>query len=423
MHPTRRALLTGTTALAAGALLRPAPVRAAVPRRLVVVMATGGWDVSYCFDPKLGVDGVDGPDQDEDPENPDDREAIHTFGGLPLVVNPYKRPAVSAFFDRWHDRSAVVNGIWMGSVGHVAARTRLLTGSTDGNAAGWATIAGQGLATEQILGLVDLSGRAYIGELGATTGQIGATGQLRVLVDDATRFPPVDGAAPAPIDAEARGALDTWLSARTTTYGATTGRFSSYPASRLESMSRATRLRLDGPGLLAGLVPGVPADFATQAAIAVELLQNGLCAAVTLDSRIDWDTHARNADQHAAYQSLFSVLDGLVADLDASGTLDDTLVAVVSDFTRTPLSTAGGGKNHWPHGSALFVGGPARGDRVFGGTDDQLQSLAVDPDGGLDPSGEVMRYDHLAAGILAGLGVDPEPWYPGITPYLAPFSA
>ncbi|MEQ1566862.1 MAG: hypothetical protein ABMA64_14565, partial [Myxococcota bacterium] len=60
--------------------------------------------------------------------------------------------------------------------------------------------------------------------------------------------------------------------------------------------------------------------------------------------------------------------------------------------------------------------------RVGGASDDSLQSLPVDlATGEADDGGVLNKYDNVAAGVLAALDVDPGPWYPGVTPFTAPF--
>ena len=63
---------------------------------------------------------------------------------------------------------------------------------------------------------------------------------------------------------------------------------------------------------------------------------------------------------------------GLIADLDARGMLDDTLVVVLSEHGRTPKITKerGGGRDHWSQAySALFAGGGVARGSVVGKTD------------------------------------------------------
>ena len=97
--------------------------------------------------------------------------------------------------------------------------------------------------------------------------------------------------------------------------------------------------------------------------------------------------------------------------------LDNTVVAVLSEMTRTPLRNASGGKDHWGHTSALLLGA-VRGNAVSGGTDGLLESMPMDlATGQLDPKGALCKYDNLCAGLLELVGVDPEEWLPGVVPF------
>jgi arylsulfatase A-like enzyme len=63
---------------------------------------------------------------------------------------------------------------------------------------------------------------------------------------------------------------------------------------------------------------------------------------------------------------------GLIADLDARGLLEETLVLCVSEHGRTPKihNARGGGRDHWSQAySCVFVGGGVARGRVVGKTD------------------------------------------------------
>jgi arylsulfatase A-like enzyme len=65
-------------------------------------------------------------------------------------------------------------------------------------------------------------------------------------------------------------------------------------------------------------------------------------------------------------------LSGLIADLDARGLLDETLVLCMSEHGRTPRiqNVRGGGRDHWSQAySCLFAGGGMARGRVVGRTD------------------------------------------------------
>lgn len=87
-----------------------------------------------------------------------------------------------------------------------------------------------------------------------------------------------------------------------------------------------------------------------------------------------WDTHwhhyPRMVDE--LLPGLDKAYAGLVADLDARGMLDETLVVCISEHGRTPRITNGngGGRDHWSRVySALFAGGGVARGRVVGASD------------------------------------------------------
>lgn len=413
-------------ALSAGFAV-PSLARAEAPKRLVVVFAEGGWDVSFCMDPKFSSDLVDGPQVDEDPGDPDDRESLRTFAEIPIAVNDRKRPAVTAFFERWAPQTAVINGIWMGALAHATARVRVLTGTQSEVNPAFAAIAGDRLGDALPLGSVDLSGGSYSGSLASSTGQVGYQSQIQALLLDGVGFPAAPGFSAGAFQADAaqRDQLRAYLAARQTAVRprwSDGGRNDVVLDGRIESLVRAGRFRADGAEAIAQLQLGASPSLIQQADLAVDFLAGDLCRAVTLDSRRFWDTHDGNDLQHANYQALFEGLDHLVAELDTSGLLASTMVVVLSEFTRTPKLNSSLGKDHWPYASFLVAGAGVRGGRVVGASDDSLQSLPVDlATGEADDGGVLNKYDNVAAGVLAALDVDPGPWYPGVTPFTAPF--
>ncbi|MBA61354.1 MAG: hypothetical protein CMJ76_03220 [Planctomycetaceae bacterium] len=102
--------------------------------------------------------------------------------------------------------------------------------------------------------------------------------------------------------------------------------------------------------------------------VATRLVKAGVrCVEVTLGG---WDTHINNT---AAQQNRIRILDpamaAMVADLKADGLLDDTVIIWAGEFGRTPKLNAVGGRDHWPHGFSVVVGGGGiRGGQVIGQT-------------------------------------------------------
>jgi hypothetical protein len=417
---SRRTLLASAAALGVTGLSRAA----ASPRRLVLVLAHGGWDVTYGLDPKLGIPGVLGPDVDVDLDDPLDRESVETVGGHPIAVNDAKRPAVRGFFESWGSRTDVINGLWVGAIGHESATVRVLTGTPSDARPDVAVIAGATLGNDLPLGCVDLGGQAFAGEFAPTLGRIGARGQLKLLLDDAVTFPaPANARHPYPLlvpSQDERSLVDSFLRDRLDAEVARTGsaRRGRLLADFVESMDRVGRFRERADEVTGLLELGAIPSFDHSAELAVALLEGGVCHSVVLDSGRSWDTHYDSTQQHGHYDGFFDGLDRLLQQLDATGLLASTTVAVVSEMTRAPSANHRGGKDHWPYTSAMVVGAGVRGGRTLGGTDDRLIPLKVDlQSGAIRSGGEVLRPAHLCAGLLETVGVDPSTWFPDAEVY------
>jgi hypothetical protein len=424
MDFTRRGfLLSASTALALPALTRAGT--GADGRHLVVVFAQGGWDVSYLFDPKLGLDTVDGPELDEDRFNPDDREYLRSAGDLSFVANDLKRPEVNGFFQRWGDQSAIVNGLWVGSIAHRNCKIRMLTGTRTERSPDVGVVTGYATGSERPIPYMDLSGIGITGPLAAFSGQAGRNNQLKLLLDRQLRVDgprgsdfdyPVHSLAPED-DATVRAFLQK-RDARFAQARGATGRSLSRMNDHVESTERAEALRTQGAAFAEGLTYGRSPDLNTQAIAAVDLLSQRLCHTVMIDSGQPFDTHDDNAAQHGSFNMLFGGLSTLMESLEGAGLAHNTTVAVLSEMTRTPKRNADGGKDHWPTTSALLFGAGVAGGQVFGATSDGLDSLAVDLQSGAPhEAGIVPRYDHFAAGLLELTGVDPAAWLPSTEVY------
>jgi hypothetical protein len=117
-----------------------------------------------------------------------------------------------------------------------------------------------------------------------------------------------------------------------------------------------------------------------------------------------WDTHVREAERMKS--PLAPTLDqsfaALLDDLDRRGLLQDTLVACLSEFGRTPKLNGRGGRDHWgPVFSVALAGGGIRGGQVHGSSD---KAGAYPKDGKVTPQ-------DLTATILHAMGIDPHAEY------------
>jgi hypothetical protein len=393
-------------------------------KNLIVVLADGGWDTSFLFDPKLGSPWVEGPEFDEVAGNPDDRNEIRTYGDLPVLLNPARRPWVGTFFDAWADRCLFVNGLRIGSIAHDLGRTRLLTGTPSEHQPDVATIVGYRNGADLPLGSVDTSGKALVGALGTSAGRLGARSQLGWLLDPSRtpRAPAHLGGTTYPQfapDPSEQALLDAFLQGRLDALPPERAGVDRHREAMEASRLRAQRLLDQRDVLLAQLQPGQYQGARDLIGLTVGLLGDGICRSITIDSGIYWDTHFANEDQHSCYDEIFTFLHALVSGLDGAGLLDDTVVAVVSEMSRTPLRNKTTGKDHWPITSAMLLGGGVNGGRAIGATDEYVQPMAIDLATGTPwAKGQVLEFPHMAAGLLALLDVDPGEWLPGVTPFL-----
>jgi hypothetical protein len=106
--------------------------------------------------------------------------------------------------------------------------------------------------------------------------------------------------------------------------------------------------------------------------------------------------------------------------------IDDTVVVVVSEFSRTPRLSGDAphqGKNHWPITSGLVIGAGVRGGQTFGATTDGNGGMPMDlATGRPSDTGMQPMYSHFIAGVLALCGADPGAHF-GALPVFDAFAA
>ena len=414
-------LLGGLTML--GAAAAPWPLRRALaqtpkaPRHLIVVFAQGGWDITFALDPKPDLQTVDAPPG-----------TVRRFAEMDLFVDD-SRPNVTAFFDAWASEVSVVRGIQTRSIAHPVCTRRMLTGTPDPSRPDLAAILAHEAGRDLPVPYLVLGNAAFTGPLAASSGRVGTTNQIIALIDPEQGYPrPSDSPRPGPQfvpDAKDRDLIRRYLSARAERERATRGALGANRR-RIDdfqkSLERAEALRpfasaFGGRGVTLGLEQQIP--------IALEALQRGIAWSVLLDTRLPWDTHTGNAAQGRYWDMTFTQLRTLFDELASrpgrqTGTkmIDETVVLVMSEMSRTPKLNSTQGKDHWPVTACLVGGAGIRGGRVFGRSDDLVDSVPIDLETGEpDPDGRQLLTDNLVAGLLEGLGVDPGRWLPGTLPF------
>lgn len=149
--------------------------------------------------------------------------------------------------------------------------------------------------------------------------------------------------------------------------------------------------------------------------LARRLIENGvrfvtINTFLTVFDEITWDIHGSKP-----FTSIEGMKDivcpmydqaytALIEDLERRGMLDDTLVACLSEFGRTPKVNPAGGRDHWPQCfTCYFAGGGVKGGRVVG---------ASDPIGGF-PAERPVGPGDIVATIFHSLGFDHHATLPG----------
>ena len=114
-----------------------------------------------------------------------------------------------------------------------------------------------------------------------------------------------------------------------------------------------------------------------------------------------WDTHGDNFNR--LKKRLLPVFDqgtaALLRDLSDRGTLNETLVVVLTDFGRTPIVNASAGRDHYPYAySIAMAGGGIQGGQVYGSSDSK----------GAFPKGLPCTPPDVHATIFHALGISPQ---------------
>jgi hypothetical protein len=147
--------------------------------------------------------------------------------------------------------------------------------------------------------------------------------------------------------------------------------------------------------------------FGQSLLLARRLVQAGVPVVQANMGRVqNWDTHGNNFVR--LKNQLLPPLDrgvaALLDDLEATGLLEETLVAVLTEFGRTPRisgTRGSAGRDHWAACfSGIFAGAGVRGGQVLGRSDRI----------GAFPATTPYSPDDVGATVYHVLGVDPATW-------------
>jgi len=399
---SRRQFLGSTAALAAASIGGSGITRANVaskPRRLITVFVDGGWDIAYSIDPKPEL--VATPEYDE----------VTAFENIPILTHT-SRPNIGGFFEAFAPISAVVHGINVRSISHKVCRRKIFTGVASGTGPDAAALVADAHARDYPMPYLVVGATAFTGPLSVIAGRVGSQGQINALLDPNDAMPrPAqspffhDGFE-ATEDEEA--AILAYLDARTERERAQRGQWGANRArvdDFAESMHKAGLLR-DNAQFFGE--SGTPLGLSDQVELALTALERDLAWSVGITANLGFDTHVGNASQGPLQDALFGGLRSLAEALIDRDMLDDTVVAVFSEMSRTPALNGEDGKDHHPVSSALVFGGGVAGGEVYGGNGDRVEALPVDFETGSTTAGDLRSLDTASwvAGVAALAGAE-----------------
>ncbi|NVB77067.1 MAG: DUF1501 domain-containing protein [Kofleriaceae bacterium] len=393
---------------AAGAFAMLSPVRRLVAepalptkKRLVMVLAQGGWDVTYALDPKVQSAKIDVP-----------VGAKRMFGNLDVFADA-SRPNVTSYFAKYAALTAVVRGISVASVAHQECLKRMATGTRNETNPDMGAIVAHDNGNDLPLPYLILGDTAYAGQYAVSAGRVGATNQIIALLDPAQAYQ-TNGRSPLVTTNAEDQLLAKYANATADRVKATRGALG-YNKKRVDDYVEGIRRGKELQAVRDGFgTRGRTLTLASQVDLALDALGRDISQSVMLNTRLAWDTHDTNTDQAALHETTFAgltqLLDGLAArpgGAAGSTLLDETVVVCFSEFSRTPKLNSAQGKDHWPVTSAMVIGANVKGGCAYGATTDGLEAATVDfSTGEKSANGRAVMSSHFVAGVLKACGVD-----------------
>jgi Protein of unknown function (DUF1501) len=150
-----------------------------------------------------------------------------------------------------------------------------------------------------------------------------------------------------------------------------------------------------------GLDRGDQQSFAAQCLIARRMLERGVRVVEVIDTGMqdNWDAHGDMQQHRPKAARVDRGLAGLITDLKGRGLFSRTLVAICTEFGRTPWTDGPGhkGRNHYARAfSAILAGAGVKGGMTHGATDEYGIEIVEHP----------MHIHDYHATILHLMGID-----------------
>ena len=346
----------------------------------VSIAAIGGWDVTSFCDPKLNIGG---------------ERTINTWAnseGLAKAGNISYAPVANnqTFFERFYRDMLVINGIDTQTNSHDDGVRHTWSGRIGFGYPSFGAIASAATDPDLPLSLVHASG--YSETAGITRfSRLQSPQVIRNLVKDSVVIG--GNTEYGLIEPDELDLINQAQAARL-------NRLTSNPAllprqdKNLNNLFLANSTRGQLEAFAALLPDQFSADRDFRAAeLALLAYQSGLSVACQLGFS-GFDTHQDHDADHFDKLAKLTDLVGFIFDkAEQGGFADKLVVSVASDFGRRPFYNAGGGKDHWPIGSALLIKpGASWGNRVVGATDAMHNALKINP--------TTLQVDSSSSGVI-----------------------
>ena len=362
---TRLLSMAGLGAVAPWSLKLASAAEAYTGPFFVSLAAIGGWDVTSFCDPKVNQAG---------------ERTINSWANsasIKQVGNIAYAPVANnqAFFERFYRDMLVINGIDTQTNSHDDGRRHTWSGRIGFGYPSFGAIVSSAIAPDLPLSLVHAAG--YSETVGiARFSRLQNPDVIRNLVNDSTVQ--VNDIVYGLFEQNELDLITQYQDARLERLLA-----SDQLLPRQQNgmnnlyLANATRDQLQS---FAALLPSEfeEDDDFRAAQLALLAYQSGLCVACQLGFR-GFDTHQDHDADHFGYMEKLTDLVAYIFDTaEQAGFADRLVLTMASDFGRTPYYNAGGGKDHWPIGSAIFIQPGAQwGNRVIGATDELHNALSI----------------------------------------------
>jgi hypothetical protein len=135
---------------------------------------------------------------------------------------------------------------------------------------------------------------------------------------------------------------------------------------------------------LYGVAQGDTTSFGYQCLVARRLVEQGVRIVELIDTGAgnNWDAHGDMQDHRPKAGRVDRAIAGLIRDLKQRGLLSQTLLAICTEFGRTPWTdgTSARGRNHYAKAfTVLLAGAGVKGGFAHGATDEYGANIVADP--------------------------------------------